>query len=252
MEKRAGPEDHASYASLIADHIYLFAGAGEAGVGIANLLASAIAAEKGCSLEDARACIWLTDSEGLVTAERLRESWRGRVVDAHKVPYAHEAPAARVDGEETNTPLLSAIKALKPTALIGVSAQAGIFTEAVCREMAAVHAAALQVSRPSSPPPPLLIFALSNPTSKAECTAAEAYEWTGSVMSTSIFVLIVRKDASLMPNVNTPCCITDYLCPFSSPFSYLRGKAIFASGSPFDPLTVADGTKRIPGQGNNA
>ena len=101
MEKRAGPEDHASYASLIADHIYLFAGAGEAGVGIANLLASAIAAEKGCSLEDARACIWLTDSEGLVTAERLRESWRGRLW--MHISTAHEAPAARVDGEETNT-----------------------------------------------------------------------------------------------------------------------------------------------------
>ena len=70
--------------------------------------------------------------------------------------------------------LLQAVKLIKPTALIGVSAQAGIFTEAICREVAA-----LNPPQQAAGAPPMLIFALSNPTSKAECTAKQAYEWTG-------------------------------------------------------------------------
>ena len=186
----------------LADETFLFAGAGEAGVGIANLLASAISAESGCSLEAARSRIWLCDSSGLVTAARLDDQ-----LAHHKRPYAHPAPS-RSDGSNDGGndasedkavdrgSLLGAVQLLKPSALIGVSAQGGIFTEAVCKAVAGFH------DRP-------LIFALSNPTSKAECTAADAYEWTD-------------------------------------------GRALFASGSPFDPLTLKDGTRRIPGQGNNA
>ena len=153
----------------LADQTFLFAGAGEAGVGIANLLASAIAAEVGCSDEEARSRIWLTDSRGLVTAARQRA---GETLAHHKIPYAHEAPTTDdADGEDASGEhLLRAVKLLKPTALIGVSAQAGIFTEAVCREMVA--------GASNSGAAPLLVFALSNPTSKAECTAAQAYEWT--------------------------------------------------------------------------
>ena len=85
-----------------------------------------------------------------------------------KVPEAERDDA---DGEDASGEhLLRAVKLLKPTALIGVSAQAGIFTEAVCREMVA--------GASNSGAAPLLVFALSNPTSKAECTAAQAYEWT--------------------------------------------------------------------------
>jgi malate dehydrogenase (oxaloacetate-decarboxylating)(NADP+) len=169
-------------------------------VGIANLLASAIAAESGCSEEVARAKIWLVDSKGLVTAARQREA----ALAHHKIAYAHEAPASDDAGNDGGKTLLGAVKLLKPTALIGVSAQAGIFNEAICRELVAAHP-------PNATPgsPNILIFALSNPTSKAECTAAQAYEWT-------------------------------------------NGRAVFASGSPFDPVTLPDGTTRVPGQGNNA
>lgn len=153
----------------LADQTFLFAGAGEAGVGIANLLASAIAAESGCSEEVARAKIWLVDSKGLVTAARQREA----ALAHHKIAYAHEAPASDDAGNDGGKTLLGAVKLLKPTALIGVSAQAGIFNEAICRELVAAHP-------PNATPgsPNILIFALSNPTSKAECTAAQAYEWT--------------------------------------------------------------------------
>ena len=106
-----------------------------------------------------------------------------------QLPYAHENPGACT--------LLEAILKLRPTAIIGVSAQPGAFTQDVCTAMAQAH-------------PRPLIFALSNPTSKAECTAADAYAWTG-------------------------------------------GAAIFASGSPFDPVELPGGGGfRAPGQGNNA
>jgi malate dehydrogenase (oxaloacetate-decarboxylating)(NADP+) len=153
----------------LADQTFLFAGAGEAGVGIANLLATAIAAEASFSLEEARARIWLVDSRGLVTAERRRQE---ASMAHHKLDYAHEAPNGGGGGGGSDGALMRAVKLIKPTALIGVSAQAGIFNEAVVREFTALNAA----PRPGSPP--LLVFALSNPTSKAECTAAQAYEWT--------------------------------------------------------------------------
>eukprot|EP01041_Mallomonas_annulata_P010647 gene10647-22228_t len=171
----------------LGDHTYMFLGAGEAGVGIANLLASAIATESGCTIEEANKKIHLVDSKGLITASRDDFSSLAH----HKLPYAHAAP---VSGQCTD--LLTAVKAVKPSAIVGVSAQGGAFTQEVVEEMA----------RNNEHP---LVFALSNPTSKAECTAANAYKWS-------------------------------------------KGKAIFASGSPFDDLTLEDGTKRIPGQGNNA
>ena len=82
---------------------------------------------------------------------------RARARPHHKQPYAHEhAPVAD---------FLQAIEQLKPTAIIGVAATAGTFTEPVLRAMARLNA------RP-------IVFALSNPTSKAECTAEQAYRWT--------------------------------------------------------------------------
>eukprot|EP00607_Mallomonas_marina_P003678 CAMPEP_0182426338 /NCGR_PEP_ID=MMETSP1167-20130531/12819_1 /TAXON_ID=2988 /ORGANISM="Mallomonas Sp, Strain CCMP3275" /LENGTH=614 /DNA_ID=CAMNT_0024607687 /DNA_START=103 /DNA_END=1947 /DNA_ORIENTATION=+ len=140
----------------LSDHKFLFLGAGEAGVGIADLLSSAIVRETGCSEDEARRNIWLVDSQGLLTAGREREREEsGEDIAEHKQSYAHESDIDAVD-------LLSAVKALKPTAIIGVSAQGGAFNQEVIEEM----------SKNNNQP---LIFALSNPTSKAECTAEEAY-----------------------------------------------------------------------------
>jgi len=133
----------------LTDHTLLFLGAGEAAVGIADLCASAMAAE-GLSLEEARRHCWFVDSKGLV------QSGRGDLV-AHKKPFAHQHAPLK--------DLLAAVKALKPTALIGVSGQPKQFTREIVREMARIN------RRP-------LIFALSNPTSKAECSAQEAYDWS--------------------------------------------------------------------------
>eukprot|EP01036_Dinobryon_divergens_P030628 gene30628-39901_t len=142
--------------SNLAEHKYLFYGAGEAGLGIAELVASAIQQQTGCSIEEARKKCWFVDSKGLLSSARTD------TLDAHKVPFAHDISI--VAGAPIPT-LLESIKLLRPTALIGVSAQGGAFTEEVCREMALI----------SEHP---LILPLSNPTSKAECTAVDAYTWT--------------------------------------------------------------------------
>ena len=168
------------------DHTYLFLGAGEAGVGIAELIAYAISIENdNISIEKAREKIFLMDSKGLVTKNRVPQ------LQAHKTHYAH----TDFDGVEPISNLETAIRQIKPSVLIGVSAQPKSFSGESLKEMARIN------ERP-------IISALSNPTSKAECTAEEAYKYTG-------------------------------------------GKAIFSSGSPFDPVTY-NGKTFVPGQGNNA
>ncbi|GBG86718.1 hypothetical protein CBR_g41782 [Chara braunii] len=126
---------------------YLFFGAGEAGTGIAELIATAISKERNIPVQEARKLIFLVDSKGLVTFSRLE------TLHDHKLPFAHKVDHC--------PDLLSAIRALKPNVLIGVSAQSGAFNREVLTAMASIN------TRP-------IIFALSNPTSKSECTAAEA------------------------------------------------------------------------------
>ena len=163
----------------LADQRVLFLGAGEAGIGIAENIVNVLV-EEGLPLAEARKRIWFVDSKGLIVKDR------GNLTE-HKLHYAHDhAPCAD---------LLSAVKLLKPTMLVGASGQAKTFTQEIVKLMAEIN------ERP-------VIFALSNPTSKAECTAEEAYTWT-------------------------------------------NGRAVFASGSPFAPVTV-NGRKLVPGQGNNA
>jgi len=128
----------------------LFQGAGEAGTGIADLFVAA-ARQEGLSEAEARRRCWFVDSQGLVVRNRP-----GKLAH-HKLLYAHDHPAVAT--------LVEAVEAVKPTALIGVSGQARAFTREIVTRMAELN------KRP-------IVFALSNPTSKAECTAEEAYQWT--------------------------------------------------------------------------
>ena len=152
---------------------FLFMGAGEAGLGTGELVVSALI-EDGLSPEEARKRCWYFDSKGLVV--KARDDLKG-----HKQHYAHE--------HEVITDFLSAVEALKPTAIIGVSGQAGRFTREVLEAMARIN------ERP-------IVFSLSNPTSKAECTAEEAFTWTdGRVVfaSGSPFPQITRGGRRFVP-----------------------------------------------------
>jgi len=163
----------------LADQRLLFLGAGSAATGIADLVVGAMRAG-GVPEPAARGRCWFYDSRGLVVKGRTD-------LAAHKRPYAHDHPPVGS--------LVEAIRSLRPTSLLGLSTQGGAFTPEVLRAMAEVN------DRP-------VIFALSNPTSKSECTAEAAYRET-------------------------------------------RGRAVFASGSPFDPVEF-EGRRLVPGQGNNA
>lgn len=128
--------------------ILLF-GAGSAGIGIANLIASAMQ-EEGLSADQARANIHLFDVNGLLEASRTD-------LFDFQIPYAHQTPPSKS--------LLESIKRLKPSIIIGVSTVGGTFTQEVVETMCSIN------ERP-------IIFALSNPTQKAECTAEQAYQWS--------------------------------------------------------------------------
>lgn len=164
----------------LSDHTMLFQGAGEAAMGIAELIVMAMEKE-GTPRDDAIKKIWMVDSKGLIV--------KGRASLTHE-----KERFAQPHAEMKN--LEDAVKDIKPTALIGVAAIGGAFTEQIIKDMAAFN------KRP-------IIFALSNPTSKAECTAEQCYRLT-------------------------------------------EGRGIFASGSPFDPVTLPNGQKLYPGQGNNS
>jgi malate dehydrogenase (oxaloacetate-decarboxylating)(NADP+) len=127
----------------------LFLGAGSAGIGIANLIAAAMAM-KGLSQTEARGRISMFDVDGLLEPSRTDLS------DAQKV-YAHDAQPSK--------DLAKTIETLKPTVLIGVSTKGGAFTQGVVEAMSSLN------ERP-------IIFALSNPTDKAECSAEQAYRWS--------------------------------------------------------------------------
>ncbi len=152
---------------------FLFLGAGEAGVGIADLIVAALV-EQGVPVNEARRQCWLVDSKGLVVASR-------NDLQAHKRNYAHDASPA--------PDLLSAIRALKPTGLIGVSGRPGTFTKDVVEAMAALN------ERP-------IVFALSNPTANSECTAEEAYRWSGGramFASGSPFMPVLMNGKQFVP-----------------------------------------------------
>jgi malic enzyme len=167
----------------------LFAGAGASAQGISDLLVSAMS-EAGLSTDEAAKHIWTVDSKGLVTRDRPG-------LEGFKATYARdpEEVASYECADRGGITLEEAVINAKPTILIGTSGTADMFTENVVRTMAQNN------ERP-------IIFPLSNPTSKAECTAEQAIHWS-------------------------------------------EGRAIVATGSPFDPVEYDGKIHRI-GQGNNA
>lgn len=171
------------------DQRLVFAGAGASAHGIADLFVAALM-DDGLTREEAKARVWTVDTKGLVTSDR------GGLED-FKLLYARDpqesaqwkvADHSRITLEET-------VAHAKPTILVGVSATPGTFNESIVQLMAKIN------ERP-------LIFPLSNPTSKSECTAEEAIRWSD-------------------------------------------GRAIVATGSPFDPVEYKGKKFRI-GQCNNA
>jgi len=126
----------------------MFLGAGSAATGIGDLMAGALASA-GLSEEDARRRLWFVDVDGLVVEGRNN-------LMSHNLPYAH-------DHEPMD--FLSAIHSIQPHVLIGATGHPSTFTKEVVSAMAALN------ERP-------VIFALSNPTSRAECTPEQAYRWS--------------------------------------------------------------------------
>jgi malate dehydrogenase (oxaloacetate-decarboxylating)(NADP+) len=162
----------------LAEQRFLFLGAGSAATGIAELISEAMALE-GMDLQQARAHNALFDINGLMVQSR------SDLAEFQK-PFAQDhAPVAT---------FVDAVRALRPTGIIGVSTVPKLFNQQVIEAMADIN------ERP-------IIFPYSNPTSRSECTAEEAYRWS-------------------------------------------KGRAIFASGSPFGPVEIA-GKVFVPGQGNN-
>jgi len=133
----------------ITEEVVLFQGAGEAATGIGEMIVATMV-EAGLSEADARRRCWFVDSKGLVVASRTD-------LVHHKKPWAHEAPWVAT--------LSEALEVVRPTALIGASGMSGAFTPEILQAMARLN------DRP-------VVFALSNPTSKAECTAEAAYVHT--------------------------------------------------------------------------
>jgi malate dehydrogenase (oxaloacetate-decarboxylating)(NADP+) len=133
----------------LTDQRILFLGAGSAGIGIANLLASAMQ-QQGLTKEDAAARISLFDINGLIEPSR-------KDLSASQQVYAHQHAPSK--------DLVATIESLKPTVLIGVSTTGGAFNQRVVETISRLN------ERP-------IIFALSNPTDKAECTAEQAYTWS--------------------------------------------------------------------------
>ena len=138
----------------------VFMGAGEACTGIANLLASAMR-EAGASPETIAASRFVFDSRGLLREDAEFDDTRKRALAAPRAVLAHYG----LDALDAPTPE-DVIRRVKPTVLIGATATPGTFRRTMIEEMAR------HVERP-------VVLPLSNPTSKAECSAQEAIAWSG-------------------------------------------------------------------------
>ncbi len=138
----------------LSDQRFMFSGAGSAGIGIANLIVSALVHD-GMDENEAHGHCYLLDSKGLLVKSRIDD------LDDFKQPYAHD--------QEPISDLLTAVERIRPSVLIGVAGQGGCFTTDILKAMADINSG--ETARP-------LIMALSNPTANSECTAEEAYKHT--------------------------------------------------------------------------
>ncbi|XP_045449084.1 NADP-dependent malic enzyme-like [Melitaea cinxia] len=134
----------------INENIYMFLGAGSAATGIANLIVAAMV-EEGTKAVDARKLIYMFDVDGLLTNSRQNG------IPDHAKHFGKDM--------EPEKNFEKCVTTIKPTCLIGCSTVGGAFNENILKQMAR------NTERP-------VIFALSNPTSKAECTAQAAYDYT--------------------------------------------------------------------------
>lgn len=133
------------------ENVILFQGAGEAALGIATLCLMALMKE-GLSEAEAKQRIWMVDSRGLIVKDRPSGG-----LTEHKLHFAQE--------HEPIDNLVDVVRAIKPSVLIGAAAIGGAFTPEILTTMGELNKMPI-------------IFALSNPTSKAECTAEQAYTYT--------------------------------------------------------------------------
>ncbi|MCL6671519.1 NAD-dependent malic enzyme [Streptomyces panaciradicis] len=172
------------------EHRVVVLGAGTAGIGVADQLRDAMAAQ-GLGREEATARFWAVDRHGLIT----RDQEGLRDVQLRYARPAEEVAGWRRDAKLGGVSLEEVVRRVRPTVLIGTSGQGGAFTESVVREMAA------HTERP-------IVLPMSNPTRLAEAVPSDLLDWT-------------------------------------------QGRALIATGSPFEPVTRGGVTYEI-GQANNA
>jgi malate dehydrogenase (oxaloacetate-decarboxylating)(NADP+) len=175
-----------------AEQRIVFYGAGSAATGIADNIVNCMVEDEeklGINGEQCRKRFWFVDSRGLVCKSR------GDELQEHKLPYARDDVTKEEFDEHRLFSLRGVVERFNPTVIIGCAGVGPAFDEPILRHMASTN------EHPA-------VFALSNPTSKSECTAEDAYKFTD-------------------------------------------GKCVFASGSPFDPVTLPDGRRFFPGQANN-
>ncbi|MGW3140644.1 NAD-dependent malic enzyme [Streptomyces sp. NPDC001139] len=172
------------------EHRVVVLGAGTAGIGVADQLRDAMAAQ-GLGREEATARFWAVDRHGLIT----RDQEGLRDVQLRYARSAEEVAGWRRDAKLGGISLEEVVRRVRPTVLIGTSGQGGAFTESVVREMAA------HTERP-------IVLPMSNPTRLAEAVPCDLLDWT-------------------------------------------QGRALIATGSPFEPVT-RDGVTYEIGQANNA
>ncbi|KAF8663221.1 hypothetical protein HU200_055825 [Digitaria exilis] len=215
----------------LAEHTYLFLGAGEAGTGIAELIALQMSKQTKAPIEECRKKVWLVDSKGLIVSSR-KDS-----LQSFKKPWAHEHEPVKT--------LFDAVQSIKPTVLIGTSGVGRAFTQEIVEAMASFN------ERP-------VIFSLSNPTSCSECTAEQAYTWTqGRVVFASgspfdpveydgkTFVPGQANNAYIFPGLGLGLVMSgavrvheDMLLAASEALADQANEENFSKGSIFPPFTT--------------